>query len=135
MPVDRIALYEKLEKMGLSMKSVYRENHATVAVEEFVASEGREYLVTASDQYFASSDEFEETVQHKCPQCQHEWETEETFEGGGVDIYGDEIADMVEVVPVASRGPALSPGSLVLTVEEVAYMVLDFARTQGGERA
>ena len=88
MPVDRIALYEKLEKMGLSMKSVYRENHATVAVEEFVSSEGR-----------------------------------------------DEIADMVEVVPVASRGPALSPGSLVLTVEEVAYMVLDFARTQGGERA
>ena len=134
MPVNREELLAKLAKMGLSKTNMYRMNHGIVAVEEFVASEGREYSVTASDQYFASSDEFEETVQHKCPQCQHEWETEETFEGGGVDIYGDEIADMVEVVPVASRGPALSPGSLVLTVEEVAYMVLDFARTQGGER-
>ena len=134
MPIDRIALLDKLAKMGIHPKAVYPGNHATLAVEEFVASEGREYSVTAPDQSFDSSDEFEETVQHKCPQCQHEWETEETFEGGGVDIYGDEIADMVEVVPVASRGPALSPGSLVLTVEEVAYMVLDFARTQGGER-
>lgn len=74
MPVDRIALYEKLEKMGLSIKSVYRENHATVAVEEFVASEDRE------------------------------------------------------------NGVQTAPGSLVLTEEEVVYMVLDFARTQGGER-
>ena len=133
MPVDRKALYEKLEKMGLSMKSVYRENHATVAVEEFVASEGREYSVTAEDQSFDSPD-VEETIRHKCPKCTHEWKTEETFYPDSTEVYGDEIADMVEVVPVASRGPALSPGSLVLTAEEVAYMVLDFAHTQGGER-
>ena len=69
-----------------------------------------------------------------CPKCTHEWKTEETFYPDSTEVYGDEIADMVEVVPVASRGPALSPGSLVLTAEEVAYMVLDFARTQGGER-
>lgn len=92
MPVDRTALYEKLEKMGLSMKAVYRENHATVAVEEFVA-----------------------------------------YSSEGVEIVGCEC-DQAEVESMASRGPALSPGSLVLTAEEVAYMVLDFARTQGGER-
>lgn len=133
MPVDRIALYEKLEKMGLSLKSVYRENHATVAIEEFVASEGRKYLVTAEDQSFDSPG-VEETIWHKCPKCTHEWETEETFCPDSTEVDGDEIADMVEVVPMASCGPALSPGSLVLTTEEVAYMVLDFAHTQGGER-
>ena len=129
MPVDRIALYEKLEKMGLSMKSVYRENHATVAVEEFVASEGRKYSVTAEDQSFDSPD-VEETIWHKCPKCTHEWKTEETFFADDTEVPGDDIADQVEV-SVASQGPALSPGSLVLTVEEVAYMVLHFAGVSG----
>ena len=132
MPVDRKALYEKLEKMGLSMKSVYRENHATVAVEEFVASEGREYSVTAEDQSFDSPD-VEETIRHKCPKCTHEWKTEETFYPDSTEVDGSEIAGAVEVV-MASCGPVLSPGSLVLTAEEVAYMVLDFARAHGGER-
>ena len=127
MPVNREELLAKLAKMGLSKTNMYRMNHGIVAVEEFVASESCDYTVTAEDQSFDSSEEFEETVQHKCPQCSHEWETEETFEGGGVDIEGDEIAEMVEVTPVGSKGPALSPGSLVLTAEEVAFMVLDFA--------
>lgn len=134
MPVDRKALYEKLEKMGLSMKSVYRENHATVAVEEFVASEASgSFQVHAEDTQFTSPD-VEETIFHKCPKCAHEWKTEETFFANDTEVPGDALVDNVEVT-VASCGPALSPGSLVLTAEEVTYMVLDFARTQGGERA
>ena len=131
MPVDRKALYEKLEKMGLSKKAVYRENHATVAVEEFVAANAN-YEVKADDQSFDGPD-VEETIWHKCPKCTYEWKTEETFYPDSTEVDGRKIVDAVEVV-LASRGPALSPGSLVLTAEEVAYMVLDFARTQGGER-
>lgn len=130
MPVDRIALYEKLEKMGISMKSVYRENHATVAVEEFVAANVN-YEVKADDQSFDGPN-VEETIWHKCPKCTHEWKTEETFYPGSTEVDGSEITDSVEVV-MGSKGPVLSPGSLVLTAEEVTYMVLDFARTQGGE--
>jgi hypothetical protein len=133
MPVDRIALYEKLEKMGISLKSVYRENHATVAVEEFVALTAEDAVQIKADDCSFDSPDVEETIWHKCPKCTHEWKTEETFYPDSTEVDGDEIAGAVEVV-LAAKGPALSPGSLVLTAEEVAYMVLDFARTQGGER-
>ena len=130
MPIDRIALLDTLAKMGIHPQSVYPGNHATVAVEEFVASEASgSFQVHAEDAQFTSPD-VEETIWHKYPKCTHEWKTEETFFADDTEVPGDDIADQVEV-SVASQGPALSPGSLVLTVEEVAYMVLHFAGVSG----
>lgn len=125
MPVNREELLAKLAKMGLSTSNMYRMNHGIVAVEEFVASEYCDYTVTAKDQSFDSPD-VEETIWHKCPKCAHEWKTEETFYAPETEVKGSEIADMVEV-SVGSKGPQLAPGSLVLTVEEVAVMVLAYA--------
>lgn len=125
MDVNRKDLLAKLAKMGLSPSNMYRMNHGIVAVEEFVASESRDYTVTAEDASFESPD-VEETIWHKCPKCTHEWKTEETFYASETEVDGADIAGMVEV-SVASNGPKLSPGSLVLTAEEVAFMVLEFA--------
>ena len=126
MSVDRKALLEKLEKMGISAKSVYRENHATVAVEEFVASETVGSIrLHAKDATF-NAPGVEETILHICPMCEHEWTTEEEFFGDDAEVDGETLAENVEV-SFGGNGPSLSPGSLVLTAEEVAYMVLDFA--------
>ena len=132
MPVNRLALYEKLEKMGLSLKSVYRENHATVAVEEFVASETVGSIQLHAEDATFDAPGVEETIRHVCPKCEHEWTTEETFFGDDAEEDGETLAESVEVSFVRN-GPSLSPGSLALTAEEVAYMVLDFACTQGAK--
>ena len=134
MPVDRKALYEKLEKMGLSMKSVYRENHATVAVEEFVASEATSKIaIEAKGEIQFDAGLQETTVHHTCPKCGEEWESDEEVSVDEAWIDPDYLMEHVSVGSEAVS-PALSPGSLVLTAEEVVYMVLDFAHTQGGER-
>ena len=124
MPVNREALLQKLEKMGISKKAMYLGNHVTLAVEEFVAANA-DYDVKADDQSFDFSD-VEETIYHKCPKCEHEWKTEENFFIPSIEVDGSEIADSVEVV-MATKGPSLAPGSLVLTAEEVEAMVLWYA--------
>lgn len=86
MPVNREALLQKLEKLGISKTSVYPGNHVTLAVEEFVAAEA--YV--------------------------------------GADIVGCQCGE-AEIEPLATKGPALAPGSLVLTAEEVETMVLWYA--------
>ena len=125
MPVNREELLAKLAKMGLSKTNMYRMNHGIVAVEEFVASEGCDYKVSAEDQSFDSPDH-EDTVHHVCPKCLHAWDSKEYLWAPDTEVSGDEIADLVEV-SVGTKGIALSPGSLVLTAEEVAFMLLDFA--------
>ena len=130
MPVNREELLAKLAKMGLSKTNMYRMNHGIIAVEEFVASEAIGSIRLHAEDANFNAPGVEETIRHVCPKCEHAWTTEETFFGDDAEVDGETLAESVEA-SFEGSGPALSPGSLVLTAEEVAFMVLDFA---GGAR-
>ena len=124
--VDRESLLAKLEKMGISPKAVYSENHAVVAVEEFVAfhgSEASEVVATG----FEVTDTVDIDVDCTCPKCGTEFEWTENQEVG-IEVEEDDIVDAVEVNSMSNT----RPGALVLTPAEVAYILLHFVGVKNG---
>ena len=125
--VNREALASKLANMGIYPAAMFLENHATVAVEEFLALHGNggEPEITATG--FEVSGETKTDVDCICPQCGQKF----TMDGVSVDVSLDveesDIEDAVEIVGTSD----VRPGMLVLDPSEVALILMDWAKANG----
>lgn len=125
--VNREALAAKLAKMGIHPGATFLENHATVAVEEFLAFHGGvDAEVSACG--FEATDTVDIEVDCVCPACKtkFEWTVNEEV---GIEVEEDEIKDAVEVVTLADS----RPGALVLDQSEVALILMDWVKSMGAK--
>jgi hypothetical protein len=137
--INREALVAKLDKMGLTTKHQFRLNHATVAVEEFVAFHGGgdrgEAEVTSSGMDIDA--DVMGDIDAVCPKCAHAWTMKGVEVSGDVSIEGWEVVDATEVEYPAPQDPHNfegRPGALVLEQSEIALILLDWVSMQEGIR-
>jgi hypothetical protein len=125
--VNREALAAKLAKMGIHPGATFLENHATVAVEEFLAAHGGggEPEVTVTG--FEATGEVETDVDCICPQCGQKFTMDDVSVDVSLDVEEDEIKDAVEVVGHADA----RPGMLVLDPSEVTLILMDWVKSRG----